>query len=75
MITGNLELAADSALADFERRTAAGEQRMNALEAAVPRVAGPGLLLRAWRALVPPPTATRELYADIPFAPRPSLDR
>ncbi len=75
MITGNLELAADAALADFERRTAAGEQRMNALGAAVPRVAGPGLLLRAWRALVPPPTATRELYDDIPFAPRPSLDR
>ena len=75
MITGNLQLDADAARAEFAHRVAAGERRMNALEAAVPRTVEPGLLMRAWRALVPPPTATRELYADIPFAPRPTLER
>ncbi len=68
MLNHDLHITAESALADFERRAREGARRMLALEAAVPRAAADHPARRLWRALFPPPLATRELYADIPFA-------
>ncbi|MFN8506137.1 MAG: hypothetical protein U0547_01065 [Dehalococcoidia bacterium] len=63
----NLHITAEAALAEFDRRAREGERRMLALETAIPRDIDDHPARRLWRALFPPPLATRELYADIAF--------
>ncbi|MCC6388542.1 MAG: hypothetical protein IT302_14300 [Dehalococcoidia bacterium] len=67
MLNQDLHIAAETAMAEYERRAIEGGRRMRALETAIPRDIDGHAPRRLWRALFPPPLATRELYADIPF--------
>jgi hypothetical protein len=68
MLNHDLHITAEAAMADFQRRAQEGARRMLARQAAVPRAVADHPARRLWRALFPPPLATRELYADIPFS-------